>query len=61
MKEYEYKKFIIVKNGTRKFPYNIYLSTEVKLFGELRKSRDWMGYGDTIKDCKCDIDNGCFD
>lgn len=49
-----YKNFIIVKNGTTQYPYNVYSVYEGKR-GEL------VGYERTLRDCKNSIDNGLFD
>ena len=50
MKEHFYKGFILIKSGYSKTPWNIYNQNNV-----------WLGWGYTLKGCKNDIDNGCFD
>lgn len=45
----EYKGYKLAKNGTKNYPWNIY------------KGNEWVGFGATLKQCKFDIDNGCFD
>ena len=50
MKKHYYKGFILVRNGYPKTPWNIYNQNNV-----------WIAGGETLKECKTDIDNGCFD
>ena len=50
MKEHYYKGFVLIKSGYSKTPWNIYNQNYV-----------WLGWGYTLKGCKIDIDNGCFD
>lgn len=52
--ERHYKNFIIVKNGTTEYPYNIYLTYD-------NKRAEIVGYDRTLKNCKVSIDNGLFD
>jgi len=54
MKVHTYKGYSLVRNGTKENPWNIY-KPDGHGYG------DWVGYGRTLKDCKSDIDNGCFD
>ena len=60
MKRYEYKGFLIIKNGTKEMPYNIYAVKKGNVLGHMMDVRDWKGFGKTIKGCKCDINNGAF-
>lgn len=48
MEVHYYKGFTLRRNGYPKTPWNIY------------KDGEWVGYGYTLKGCKMDIDNGCF-
>lgn len=51
---HKYKGFCIVKTGTPAFPWNIY-KPDGHGFGS------WVGCGKTLKSCKTDIDNKCFE
>lgn len=50
MKEHIYKTFILKRNGCHETPWNIYNQHGV-----------WVGFGYTLKGCKSEIDDGCFD
>lgn len=50
---HRYKGFNIVKTGTRNYPWNIY-KEDGHGYGE------WVGFGRTLRDCKSDIDTGCY-
>ena len=49
-----YKNYIIAKDGTTAYPYNVY-----SIYDD--KRGEHVGYGRTLKDCKADIDAGVFD
>lgn len=49
-KEYLYKNFILKRNGYPKTPWNIY-----------NKNYDWVGFAETMKQAKYDIDAGCYE
>ena len=51
---HEYKGFRLVRNGTSAYPWNIYRISE-------HGYGNWVGYGNTLKSCKRDIDDGCFE
>lgn len=50
MIDHTYKGFILRRNGCKSMPWNIY-----------NKYNVWVGYGYSLKGCKMDIDDGCFD
>lgn len=50
MKEHFYKEFTLKRNGLPKTPWNIYVT----------KTCEWVGFGISLKECKNDIDEGCF-
>lgn len=55
MKEHIYKGFVLVRNGTRECPWNVYKKQpNSAVHGE------WLGCGYTFKGCKIDIDIGCY-
>lgn len=50
MKEHLYKGFILKRNGYPKTPWNVY-----------SRNYDWLGYAETMKQAKFDIDAGCYE
>lgn len=57
MDDKEYKGYIISKNGTRDYPYNVYRPKPLPNFPN---NKIHVGFGRTIKSCKEDIDGGWF-
>lgn len=52
--EHKYKGYIIVKNGVKDMPWNIYKVEHSDLVGEYR---EWVGFDRTMKACKETIDS----
>lgn len=56
--KWEYKGYIIERDGTREYPYNVYKPDPKPNFP---RNTIHVGFGRTIRSCKADIDEGCFD
>ena len=50
---HKYKGYNIVRTGTINYPWNIY-KDDGHGYGT------WVGCGRTLKECKKDVDEGCF-
>ena len=57
--EHKYKGYVLIKNGTSKMPWNVYRMKYSKFLG--RDVPEWLGFGKTMKQCKADIDSGCYE
>lgn len=52
--EHNGKQYILIKNGTKDCPWNVYEITYSKWLDKNVPS--YWGYGETMKQCKADID-----
>ena len=57
--EHRYKGYILVRNGTREMPWNVY--KERQYIHVKAVYREWMGFAETMKQAKADIDSGAYE